>query len=69
MHSARSGKKPFSFVAVRHSRSTLEFMEKYDSFTLAAFPAGAAADLNLIGETDLKLGDQGSGEAEVALQL
>ena len=30
--------KPFAFVAVRHSRFTYEFMEKYDSFTLTAFP-------------------------------
>jgi len=41
--------KPFAFVAVRHSRYTYEFMEKYDSFTLAAFPGKYKKALDVLG--------------------
>jgi flavin reductase (DIM6/NTAB) family NADH-FMN oxidoreductase RutF len=41
--------KPFSFVAVRHSRYTYQFMEKYDSFTLSAFPRDYHDALSLLG--------------------
>jgi flavin reductase (DIM6/NTAB) family NADH-FMN oxidoreductase RutF len=41
--------KPFAFVAVRHSRYTFEFMEKYDSFTLTAFPQEYHDALSLLG--------------------
>ncbi len=41
--------KPFVFVAVRHSRFTYEFMEKYDTFTVSAFPAEYHKALSLLG--------------------
>jgi flavin reductase (DIM6/NTAB) family NADH-FMN oxidoreductase RutF len=41
--------QPFVFVAVRHSRYTFEFMEKYDQFTLSAFPASCQDALTLLG--------------------
>ncbi len=41
--------KPFVFVAVRHSRFTYEFMEKYDTFTVSAFPKENHKALSLLG--------------------
>lgn len=41
--------KPFAYVAVRHSRFTYEFMEKYATFTLTAFPHDYHAALSLLG--------------------
>lgn len=41
--------KPFVFVAVRHSRFTFEFMEKYDSFTLSILPSEYREAINLLG--------------------
>jgi len=41
--------KPFAFVAVRHSRYTYEFMEKYDTFTITAFPKEYHDALKLLG--------------------
>ena len=41
--------KPFAFVAVRHSRFTYEFMEKFDTFTLTTFPLEYHPALSLLG--------------------
>lgn len=40
---------PFAFVAVRHSRYTYQFMEKYDTFTVAVFPEQYHKALSLLG--------------------
>ena len=50
--------KPFAFVAVRHSRYTFEFMEKYDSFTLTAFPPEYHDALSLLGSKSGRDGDK-----------
>lgn len=50
--------KPFAFVAVRHSRYTFEFMEKYDTFTLTAFPEEYHDALNLLGSRSGRDGDK-----------
>lgn len=50
--------KPFAFVAVRHSRYTFQFMEKYDSFTLTAFPEEYHDALNLLGTKSGRDGDK-----------
>lgn len=50
--------KPFAFVAVRHSRYTFEFMEKFDSFTLAAFPDKFHSALSLLGSQSGRDGDK-----------
>jgi len=50
--------KPFAFVAVRHSRFTYEFMEKYDSFTLTAFPQEFHEALSLLGTQSGRDGDK-----------
>ncbi len=42
-------RRPFAFVAVRYSRYTFEFMEKYNTFTLSAFPPERHQALNLLG--------------------
>ncbi len=44
-------KKPFAQVVVRPTRYTYEFMEKYDSFTLCAFPEQFHRDLTFLGST------------------
>jgi flavin reductase (DIM6/NTAB) family NADH-FMN oxidoreductase RutF len=41
--------KPFAFVAVRHSRFTFKFMEKYNTFTLSTFPSQFHRALELLG--------------------
>jgi flavin reductase (DIM6/NTAB) family NADH-FMN oxidoreductase RutF len=41
--------KPVVWVAVRPSRYTYEFMERYESFTLSAFPAAFQPKLSLCG--------------------
>lgn len=56
--------KPFAYVAVRHSRYTFKFMEKYDSFTLSAFPEAYHDALNLLGT---KSGRDGNKIAESGL--
>jgi flavin reductase (DIM6/NTAB) family NADH-FMN oxidoreductase RutF len=43
--------KPFAQVVVRPSRHTLEFMEKYDSFTLCRFPKEYKKALAYLGST------------------
>ncbi len=42
-------KKPFAQVVVRPGRYTYEFMEKYDDFTLTAFPPQYRDALNICG--------------------
>lgn len=42
-------KKPFAMIVVRPHRYTFEFMEKFDSFSLAAFPEKYRKALDLIG--------------------
>jgi flavin reductase (DIM6/NTAB) family NADH-FMN oxidoreductase RutF len=41
--------KPFAHVVVRPTRYTHEFMEKYDSFTLCAFPEEYRSSVQLCG--------------------
>ncbi len=41
--------KPFAFVAIRHSRFTFKFMEKYDSFTISVFPKDCHEGLTVMG--------------------
>jgi len=41
--------KPFAMVVVRPQRYTFEFMEKYNSFTLTAFPDQYQPALTLLG--------------------
>ncbi len=43
--------KPFAQVVVRPSRYTLEFMEKYDTFTLCRFPKDKKKALSYLGST------------------
>lgn len=50
--------RPFAFVAVRHSRYTFEFMEKYDTFTLTAFPEAYHDALSLLGSRSGRDGDK-----------
>jgi flavin reductase (DIM6/NTAB) family NADH-FMN oxidoreductase RutF len=50
--------KPFAFVAVRHSRYTYQFMEKYETFTLAAFPEAHHDALSLLGTRSGRDGDK-----------
>lgn len=50
--------KPFAFIAVRHSRYTFEFMEKFNSFTLAAFPDKYHSALSLLGSQSGRDGDK-----------
>jgi len=41
--------RPFAQVVVRPTRFTFEFMEKYDNFTLCAFPAKYHKTLQFLG--------------------
>lgn len=50
--------KPFAFVAVRYSRYTFEFMEKYDTFTIAAFPSEYHQALSMLGSRSGRDGDK-----------
>lgn len=50
--------KPFAFVAVRFSRYTFNFMEKYDTFTLTAFPEAYHKALSLLGTKSGRDGDK-----------
>ena len=56
--------KPFAQVVVRPTRYTREFMEKYDTFTLCAFPPQCKPALQLIGS---KSGRDGNKIAEAGL--
>ncbi|MFN2302584.1 MAG: flavin reductase family protein [Anaerolineales bacterium] len=50
--------KPFVFVAVRHSRYTFEFMEKFNTFTVSAFSREYHPALNLLGSQSGRDGDK-----------
>jgi flavin reductase (DIM6/NTAB) family NADH-FMN oxidoreductase RutF len=50
--------KPMAVVVVRPGRFTFEFMEKYDTFTLAAFDKKYKKDLNLLGTKSGRDGDK-----------
>lgn len=50
--------KPFAFAAVRHSRFTYQFMEKYQTFTLSAFPIDFRNALQLLGSRSGRNGDK-----------
>ena len=56
--------KPFAQVVVRPTRYTYEFMEKYESFTLCAFPKEYRKALRVIGS---KSGRDGNKIAEAGL--
>ena len=50
--------KPAAWVAVRPSRYTFEFMEKYQDFTLTVFPDSFSAALSLLGTKSGREGDK-----------
>ena len=50
--------RPFAQVVVRPTRYTREFVERYDTFTLAAFPDQYRAALNLLGTRSGRDGDK-----------
>ncbi len=56
--------KPFVQVVVRPTRYTYEFMERYNTFTLCAFPHRYRKDLELLGT---RSGRDGDKIAETAL--
>lgn len=62
--------KPMVQVVVRPTRYTFEFMERYDSFTVSAFPAQYREALQLLGSRSGRDGDKisESGLTPVALQ-
>jgi flavin reductase (DIM6/NTAB) family NADH-FMN oxidoreductase RutF len=49
---------PCAIVAVRPSRFTYEFMEKYPDFTLCAFPSAYHKALTLLGTVSGRDGDK-----------
>jgi flavin reductase (DIM6/NTAB) family NADH-FMN oxidoreductase RutF len=50
--------RPFAQVVVRPTRYTHEFMERYDTFTLTAFPEQHQKALNLLGTRSGRDGDK-----------
>jgi flavin reductase (DIM6/NTAB) family NADH-FMN oxidoreductase RutF len=50
--------KPFAQVVVRPVRYTYQFIEKYPTFTLCAFPRGHRQALNLLGTRSGRDGDK-----------
>lgn len=50
--------KPFAQVVVRPQRYTREFMEKYDTFTLCAFPEAQRKAVQLLGTKSGRDGDK-----------
>lgn len=50
--------KPFAQVVVRPTRYTYEFMERYDTFTLCAFPAERRPALQVLGSKSGRDGDK-----------
>lgn len=50
--------RPFAMVVVRPQRYTYQFMEKYDDFSLCAFPLELQAKLNILGKKSGKDGDK-----------
>ena len=51
-------RRPFIQVVVRPTRYTYEFMEKYDTFTVCAFPNKYHSALNLLGNRSGRDGDK-----------
>ena len=51
-------RRPFIQVVVRPTRYTYELMEKYDTFTVCAFPQEYHAALNLLGNRSGRDGDK-----------
>lgn len=51
-------RRPFVQVVVRPVRYTYEFMEKYDTFTLCAFPAEYHPALQILGNRSGRDGDK-----------
>ncbi|MCJ7696186.1 MAG: flavin reductase [Anaerolineaceae bacterium] len=49
---------PFTMVAVRPSRFTFEFMNKFNDFTVTAFPESCKSALNLLGTKSGRDGDK-----------
>ena len=49
---------PFTFVAVRHSRFTYEFMQRFDTFTVSAFPKEYHKALSYLGSHSGRDGDK-----------
>ena len=50
--------KPFAQVVIRPGRYTYQFMEKYDTFTLCAFPERLRGALQLLGTKSGRDGDK-----------
>jgi len=50
--------KPFAHVVVRPGRYTHEFMEKYDTFTICAFPEKYRKAVQLLGTKSGRHGDK-----------
>jgi len=50
--------RPFAQVVVRPIRYTHEFMDRYDTFTLCAFPEAYRQALNLLGTKSGRHGDK-----------
>jgi flavin reductase (DIM6/NTAB) family NADH-FMN oxidoreductase RutF len=50
--------RPFAQVVVRPQRYTFEFMERYDTFTLSAFPRQYHQALSLLGTKSGRDGDK-----------
>ena len=50
--------RPFVQVVVRPARYTYEFMERFDTFTVCAFPARRAKALDLLGTKSGRDGDK-----------
>ncbi len=50
--------RPFAQVVVRPTRHTYEFTERYDTFTLCAFPESARDALKLLGTRSGRDGDK-----------
>lgn len=54
----RMWNKPFAQVVVRPNRHTFGFMERFDTFTLCAFPEAYRAALDLLGTKSGRDGDK-----------
>jgi flavin reductase (DIM6/NTAB) family NADH-FMN oxidoreductase RutF len=54
----RMWSKPFAQVVVRPNRYTFGFMERFDTFTLCAFPEAYRAALDLLGTKSGRDGDK-----------
>ncbi len=63
--------RPIALVVVRPTRYTFEFMEKYNTFTLSAFPETARNALSLLGSRSGREGDKisASGLTPISSQV